>query len=74
MSSLCECHCGLARPKTINPTYEIRRRQGRRRSKKRRKNQSFRSAGTLPPFAASLFMTWRCSQMFMVAESFVSPV
>jgi hypothetical protein len=36
--------------------------------------QSFRSAGTLPPFAASLFITWRCSQMFIAAESPVSPV
>ena len=33
-----------------------------------------RSSGTLPPLAASLFMTCLCSQMFMDAESFMSPV
>jgi len=29
-------------------------------------------AGTLPPLAASLVMTWRCSQMFILALSLVS--
>ena len=33
-----------------------------------------RLAGTFPPFAASLAITCLCSQMFIVAESFVSPV
>ncbi len=33
-----------------------------------------RSSGTLPPLAASLAITCLCSQMFMVAESLVSPV
>src|ERR1700722_6686286 len=32
------------------------------------------SAGSLPPFAASLVITCLCSQTFMVAESLVSPV
>ena len=32
------------------------------------------SAGSLPPLAASLDITCLCSQMFMVAESLVSPV
>ena len=32
-----------------------------------------RSSGTLPPFSASLVMTCLCSQMFMEAESLVSP-
>jgi hypothetical protein len=32
------------------------------------------SAGSLPPLAASLAITCLCSQMFMVAESLVSPV
>lgn len=31
------------------------------------------SGGTMPPFSASLAMTCLCSQMFMVAESLVSP-
>lgn len=35
--------------------------------------QSFKSAGTLPPLAANLFMTCLCSQMFMAAESPASP-
>ena len=36
--------------------------------------QSFRSAGSFPPCAASLVITCLCSQTFMVAESLVSPV
>jgi len=32
------------------------------------------SAGNFPPFAASLVITCLCSQIFMVAESLVSPV
>ncbi len=37
-------------------------------------HQSRRSAGTCPPFSASFVMTALCSHVFMVAESFVSPV
>ncbi len=33
-----------------------------------------RVAGTLPPFSASFFITARCSQIFIAAESFVSPL
>ncbi|GAB6967148.1 hypothetical protein JCM25156A_11850 [Komagataeibacter kakiaceti JCM 25156] len=33
-----------------------------------------RSGETLPPFCASFCITCACSQMFMDAESFVSPV
>src|SRR5882724_1923216 len=33
----------------------------------------FKSAGNLPPFSASLIRTCLCSQIFMVAESLVSP-
>src|SRR5262245_29595270 len=36
--------------------------------------QCLRSLGTIPPFAATLAITCLCSQMFMVAESPVSPV
>ena len=36
--------------------------------------QLSRSAGTFPPFSDIFFITCLCSQMFMVAESFVSPV
>jgi hypothetical protein len=32
------------------------------------------SSGTLPPFSASFCMTCLCSQMFIDAESFLSPV
>src|SRR5690606_26576973 len=32
------------------------------------------SSGTLPPFSASLFMTCLCSQIFIDAESLVSPL
>ena len=34
----------------------------------------FSSSGTLPPLAASLAMTCLCSQMFILAESCMSPV
>ena len=71
--ALCGCRYGTASIKTANLEYEIVRRHGAGGAGKSF-FQSFRSAGTLPPFAASLFMTWRCSQMFMLAESFVSPV
>jgi len=33
-----------------------------------------RSSGTLPPFSASFCMTCPCNQMFIDAESLVSPV
>jgi hypothetical protein len=33
-----------------------------------------RVAGTLPPFSASFRITALCSQMFMAAESFLSPL
>ena len=36
--------------------------------------QSVSSAGTLPPFSASFFISALWSHMFMVAESFASPV
>jgi hypothetical protein len=36
--------------------------------------QLFRSSGTLPPFSASFCITCLCSQMFIEAESFMSPV
>jgi uncharacterized protein (TIGR00725 family) len=32
-----------------------------------------KSSGTLPPFSASLIITCLCSQIFIAAESFVSP-
>jgi len=32
------------------------------------------SSGTLPPFSASFCMTCLCSQMFIDAESFMSPL
>ena len=32
------------------------------------------SSGTLPPFSASFSITCLCSQMFIVAELFLSPV
>lgn len=35
---------------------------------------SSRVCGILPPFAASFLITSLCSQMFIVAESFVSPL
>ena len=35
---------------------------------------ALRSSGTLPPFSASFCMTCLCSQMFIDAESFISPV
>jgi hypothetical protein len=38
------------------------------------RGQSSMLAGTLPPCAASSFITRLCSQMFMAAESLVSPV
>src|SRR5258707_13678942 len=38
------------------------------------KNQCLISGGSLPPFAASFAITCLCSQMFMLAESLVSPV
>jgi len=34
----------------------------------------FTSAGSLPPLAASFAITCLCSQMFMLAESLLSPV
>ena len=37
-------------------------------------NQPFSSAGTLPPFSASFCMTCLCSQTFIAAELFVSPL
>ena len=37
-------------------------------------DQSFRSAGTFPPFSSSFLMTCLCSQTFIVAESSLSPV
>ena len=36
--------------------------------------QCFRSLGSVPPFSAIFCMTCLCSQMFMLAESSVSPV
>jgi hypothetical protein len=36
--------------------------------------QCFKSSGTLPPLSASFCITCLCSQMFIEAESFVSPV
>jgi hypothetical protein len=39
-----------------------------------RRNYSLSSSGTLPPFSASFIMTCLCSQMFIDAESFISPV
>ncbi|CAO4138542.1 hypothetical protein GPNCGGLF_LOCUS415 [Methylorubrum aminovorans] len=39
-----------------------------------RRTQSLRSAGTLPPFSSSFLMTCLCSQTFIEAESFLSPV
>ena len=45
-----------------------------RASRGRRIGYVFRSSGTLPPFSASLAMTCLCSQMFIAAESSVSPV
>ena len=38
------------------------------------KRQCLISGGSLPPLAASLVMTCLCSQMFMLAESLLSPV
>ena len=40
----------------------------------RAKRQCLISGGSLPPLAASLVMTCLCSQMFMLAESLLSPV
>jgi hypothetical protein len=40
---------------------------------KPRNAQVFMSAGSLPPFAASLVITCLCSQIFILAESFMSP-
>jgi hypothetical protein len=37
-------------------------------------NYFLMSGGSLPPFAASLSITCLCSQIFIVAESLVSPV
>jgi len=37
-------------------------------------HQSSKSAGTLPPFSASFRITCLCSQIFMGAVSFMSPV
>src|SRR5689334_11231120 len=37
-------------------------------------DQCLISGGSLPPLAASLVITCLCSQMFMLAESLVSPV
>ena len=34
----------------------------------------FKSSGTLPPLSANFCMTCLCSQMFIAAESFISPV
>ena len=42
--------------------------------RRRHSAQSRKSAGTLPPFAASLAITCLCNQTFIVAESLVSPV
>jgi hypothetical protein len=39
----------------------------------RRGQLAVRSAGTLPPFSASFCITCLCSQMFIDAESFMSP-
>ena len=39
-----------------------------------RGRQAFRLSGTLPPFSASLVITCLCSQIFMEAESFMSPL
>jgi hypothetical protein len=36
-------------------------------------SQALSESGTLPPFSASLIMTCLCSQIFMLAESFMSP-
>ena len=36
--------------------------------------QFFSSSGTFPPFSASFFMTCFWSHMFIVAESFMSPL
>ena len=38
------------------------------------KRQCLISGGSLPPLAASLVITCLCSQMFMLAESLLSPV
>ena len=34
----------------------------------------FKSSGTLPPLSASFCMTCLCSQMFIAAELFISPL
>ena len=34
----------------------------------------FKSSGTLPPLSANFCMTCLCSQMFIAAESFMSPL
>ena len=39
-----------------------------------RSDQAFKLSGTLPPLSASLIMTCLCSQTFILAESFISPV
>ena len=36
--------------------------------------QCFSSSGTFPPFSASLVITSLCNQMFIDAESLLSPV
>jgi hypothetical protein len=37
------------------------------------RGQLLRSSGTFPPFSANFCMTCLCSQMFIEAESFMSP-
>src|SRR5579872_885675 len=43
-------------------------------ARKVRRHHHLTSAGNFPPLAASFVITCLCSQMFMVAESLVSPV
>ena len=64
-------------PLTTGPTFSGRQDSRAGKPKTKRPdipNHSLRSAGSLPPFAASLVKTCLCSQIFMVAESLVSPV
>jgi hypothetical protein len=61
-------------PKTNPKTKKARVAAGLRMVDYWNEAQCLISGGSLPPFAANLVITCLCSQMFMLAESLLSPV
>ena len=69
---------GAERTATTGSTRTLRRCRRRARmtmkTDQQKRRQLFSSSGTLPPFSASFCITCLCSQMFIEAESFMSPL